>query len=304
MRIDWSAAEQFLAYADGEATLDAVWGHPAYDVVRSHAELLGRDLSRSDVARALEGEETTFSGVGTLDGNREQVAAVLDHVRANEGAWTGEIERQLARITPDADRSEVDVYLGIGYSLGVGLEPGAYLNLAAPLFLDRPREVLYAAIHESSHVVYERSHHSRSELGPEDFETREGQQRVFDTVFHTEAFATYTPLALRRADGNTGSRDHPMREDYQVLSDPERLADLVAEYDSIRESMESGPVERETFVRHLFGGSRLPYRVGCALLDRIEERQGVQAVREAFYLDPSEFRERYDPLLDEYRSGA
>jgi len=233
MRIDWSAAEQFLAYADGEATLDAVWDHPAYEVVRSHAELLGRDLSGSDVSRALEGEETAFSRVADLDENRERVGELLDHVRENEDAWTGEIERHLARVTPEADLSNVDVYLGIGYSLGVGLEPGAYLNLNAPLFLDAPREVLYTAIHESSHVVYERVHHARSELGSEDFETRDGQQRVFDTVFHTEAFATYTPLTLRRTDGNLGGRDHPLHEDCRALSDPERLADLVAEYDLV-----------------------------------------------------------------------
>ena len=304
MRIDWSAAERFLAYADGETTLDAVWDHPAYDVVRSHAALLGRDLSRSDVARAMEGEETTFSRVEGLDEHRERIAAVLDHVRANEDAWTETIERHLTRVTPDADLSAVDVYLGIGYSLGVGLEPGAYLNLNAPLFLDVPREVLYTAIHESSHVVYERVHHARSEVGPDDFETREGQQRVFDTVFHTEAFATYTPLALRRADGNLGGRDHPIPRDYAVCSDSERLADLVAEYDAVREQLRAGPVDRERFLEYLFGGPRLPYRVGCALLARIEEKRSLDAVREAFYLDPTEFCERYDPLLGEFRDGA
>mgnify|MGYP000539589343 CR=1 FL=1 len=304
MRIDWSAAEQFLAYADGETTLDAVWDHPACDVVRAHAELLGRDLSRSDVSRALAGEETTFSRVDGFEENRECIDGVLDHVRENEDPWTEQIERQLMRVTPDADLSEVDVYLGIGYSLGVGLEPGAYLNLNAPLFLDNPREVLYTALHESSHVVYERVHHARSEIGPEDFETRDGQQRVFDTVFHTEAFATYTPLALRRTDGNLGGRDHPIPEDYRVLSDPDRLADLVAEYDSVRETLGETALDRQTFVGYLFGGSRLPYRVGCALLDLVEEQRGLEAVTEAFYLDPADFHERYDPLLDEYRRDA
>jgi hypothetical protein len=304
MRIDCSPAERFLAYADGEAALDAVWDHPAYDVVRAHAELLGRDLSRSDVARAIEGEETAFSRVEGLDEHRERIGEVLDHVRANEDAWTETIERHLARVTPDADLSTVDVYLGIGYSLGVGLESGAYLNLNAPLFLDAPREVLYTALHESSHVVYERTHHARSEIGPDDFETREGQQRVFDTVFHTEAFATYTPLALREADGDVGGRDHPIPQDYAVRSDPERLAALVAEYVTVREQLRAGPVDRERFLGHLFGGSRLPYRVGCALLARIEEQRGIEAVREAFYLDPADFHEHYDPLLDEFRADT
>jgi hypothetical protein len=303
MWIDWSAAEAFLAYADGETTVDEVWDHPAYDVVRAHAELLGRELTREDVERAMDGEETAFTRAADVDENRERIAALLDRVRANEAAWTAEIERHLRRVTPDADLSAVTVYLGVGYSLGVGLRPGAYLNLNAPLFLDTPREVLSTAVHESSHVVYERVHDARSELGPGDFATGEGQRRVFDTVFHTEAFATYTPLSLRRGDDALGDRDHPIPADYATLADDERLSNLVAEYDAARESLADGPVDRERFLGYLFGGSRIPYRVGCALLERVEERKGIEGVREAFHLDPAEFRERYDPLLDAYRDG-
>jgi predicted GH43/DUF377 family glycosyl hydrolase len=77
-----------------------------------------------------------------------------------------------------------------------------------------------------------------------------------------------------------------------------------ATLDAVREELATGASERETSLGYLFGGSRLPYRVGCALLDRVEEKRGFEAVSEAFYLDPAEFYERYDPLLDAYRDGV
>ncbi|QLH83614.1 hypothetical protein [Halosimplex pelagicum] len=304
MRIDATAVERSLSYLDGEVPLERIWEHPAYDVVREHADLLDRDLSREDVARALAGEDNAFSGVADLPENRDQIRCLLERVRSNEDGWVDRIEAAIERVTPDEDHADLTVYLGVGYDYGVGGERGAYLNLNAPLFLDAPREVLYTATHECSHVLYERVHHSRRALGPDTFEEPAGQRTVFDTVVHTEAFATYTPIPLRRADGAMGERDDPVAEDYAVLSDEERLADLVGTYDSLRESLGESAVPRDRLFTHLFGGRRLPYRVGTAILTGLEAARGIEAVREAFYCGPSEFCTEYDWVLDEYRTDA
>lgn len=302
MRIDATAVERVRSYLDGETAIERVWEHDAYDVVREHAEMLGRDLSREDVARALTGEDTAFTGVADLPENRDRIRRLLDRVRSNEAAWVDRIERVLERVTPDEDHADLTVYLGVGYDYGVGGERGAYLNLNAPLFLDAPREVLYTAAHECSHVLYERVHHSRRAIGPDAFEEPAGQRAVFDTVVHTEAFATYTPIPLRRADGTTRERDDPVAEDYAALSDEERLADLVATYDSLRDSLGESAVPRDRLFTHLFGGPRLPYRVGTAILTGLEAARGIEAVREAFYRDPGEFATQYDWVLDRYRT--
>jgi len=304
MRIDTTAAEQALSYLDGEESLDRVWEHRAYDVVRDHADLLGRDFSRGDVARALSGEDTAFSGVSGLSENRDRVRRLLGRVRSNESAWVDRIEASLDRVTPNEDHEDVTVFLGLGYDYGVGGEGGAYLNLNAPLFLDAPREVLYTAAYECSHVLYERVHHSRRALGPDAFEDPAGQRTVFDTVVHTEAFATYTPIPMRRADGDTSERADAVAEDYAVLSDEDRLADLVATYDALRESLGESAIPRDRLFTHLFGGPRIPYRVGTAILTGLESAREIDAVREAFYRDPGEFLDEYDWVLDEYRSEA
>lgn len=304
MEFDHSGAERFLSYVDGDRPLDAVWDHPAYRLAREHAELLDRDLTREDIERALDGETTTFSNLADLSENRERIAQLRAHVDANEDAWTARIERALERVVPDADLSAVTLYLAVGYSSGLGLADGAYLNLNEPLFHRDPRQLLYTACHEASHVVYERVHGTASRVTPDDLRSRAGQRRVFETVFHTEAYATYAPLELRREDGVLGEHDHPISEDYAALSDEGRLEELVAEYDSVRERLRTEALPRETLLSTLFGGRRLPYRVGCALLAGIERREGEEAVRDAFHLDAAEFVERYDRVLDDYRGGA
>lgn len=301
MRIDDSAAEQFLSLVDGARSLADVWAHPAYDIARTHATLLGRDLSRDDVSRALDGEETAFRYVENLDEHREEIASLQTYVTEREDDWVEEIERQLARITPPEDLSDLPVYLAIGYEFGIGTSDGAYVNLNEPLFFDMPRQLLYTAIHESSHVIYDRVHEFSSRLGPADLADRAGQQRVFETLFHTEAFATYTPLALRRADGNLGEAEHLVCSDYRILGDEQRLQELVMEYDSFRETLRTERVEPSILLKKVFGSPRLPYRVGCAMLDHLEERRGIEAVRDAFYQDPGTFLTDHDAILDRYR---
>jgi len=305
VQFDATPARRFLAYADGERPLDDVWDHPAYaDVVQRHADLMGRDLQRADVDAALDGAETTFQGVGDLADNRERIERLLDHVADHESEWVDVAERQLTRITPDEDPADVPVYLGVGYEFGIGTMDGAYLNLNEPLFLEHPRQALYVAIHESSHVLYDRVHGHTDELGFEALATREGQVDVFETLFHTEAFATYTPLALRREEDSLGGVDHVVTADYATFDDEEHLADLVREYDEFRARLAEGAVEPGTLFRTVFGQSRLPYRLGCAMLDRLERERGLEAVREAFYRDAGEFLEEYDDLLDAYRSAS
>ncbi|SFB91843.1 hypothetical protein SAMN05444422_10325 [Halobiforma haloterrestris] len=304
MQIDPSAAELFLGYVDDEVSLERVWEHPAYDVAREHASVLGRDLECEDLRKAVADEETAFSfaGVENLRANRDRIEGLLDHVRARQSEWEARIDRNLERIAPDADTADVTLSLGIGYEFGIGTRRGAYVGLNEPLFLERPRQLLYAGLHECSHVLHERVHRTIEEFGSEPMESRSVQWQVFNAICQGEAYATYAPLAVREADGNLGAGDHPMCEDYRVLEDDARLCELVEEYDSFRQRLRTESVPRETLFERIFAEPRLPYRVGCALLVGLEERRGLEAVQEGFTRDPVEFFEAYDSILDRYRS--
>ncbi|WP_264822452.1 hypothetical protein [Halocatena marina] len=301
MEIDYSAAKQFISYVDNESTISEVWNHPAYEIARTHAALLGRDLSREDITEAMTENQTVFSTGENLEDNREDIIQLINHIHANESNWTEQVDQQLKRITPDENVSNLSLFLAIEYELGIGLQQGAYVNLNEPLFLQQPRQLLYTAIHESSHVLYDRVHNFSTELGLDTLNSRENQQTIFYTLVHSEGYATYTPLKLRTSDGNVGKHNHLICEDYRVLTEEPQLRQFVQEYDSFRETLQEASVARETLMSRIFGGSRLPYRIGCLLLDGIEKKQRLEEVQNAFYMEPETFVREYDWILDEYR---
>ena len=304
MKINYSAVEQFLSYADGNTPFTDVWNHPAYEIAREHANLFGIELSQTHVENAMANKQTPFSGAEDLDENKDQIIQLIEHIRANERDWSNQIESHLKRITPDEELVDVTLYLGIGYELGVGLQDGAYVNLNEPLFLKSPRQLLYMALHESSHVLYDRVHNFSEELEPEMLETHDGQRKFFNTLFHTEAFATFTPLHLRKEEGDAWDYNHPVCEDYHVVSEESQLGRFVEKYDAFRETLQEDSVSRRTLLNRTFGDDRLPYRVGCAFLDRIEEELSLDEVRETFYMSPDSFIEEYDWILDVYRTAG
>lgn len=192
MNIDCSGADVFLSSVDDEVPLSRVWNHPAYELTREHAAFLGQPFTQDDLSSAIDGDETAFGGLENLAANRERIEWLLEYVRDHETAWTDRIGRELERLTPNEDISDVTLYLGIGYNCGIGGEHGAYINLNESLFHRSPRQVLYTAIHECSHVLYEREHRSMQRLEPASMDSRAEQWRVWNTAFHSEAYDVRT----------------------------------------------------------------------------------------------------------------
>lgn len=296
MEIDTSAIARLEAYLDG-GPLAPVWEHPAYQLARDHADLLGKPFSREAFAD-LPAAEADLLTRNELDWDRTD--RVREHVERNRTAWEETAADQLERIAPDADTADLPVYAGVGYSLGVGLADGAYVDCNEPLFAEQPRQLLYTIVHEATHVCHERVHRAADRLDPTD-QSPAAQRRLFDTLFAMEAFATYAPLALRRREHALGTTDHPICADYAACTDADRLTELVGEYDAVRKRLGSEQLSRQELFETIFGGRRLLYRVGCAVLDRLESTAGIDAVREAFRVEPADFADRYDDLLDPYR---
>jgi hypothetical protein len=282
VQLDVSLAQRVLDCLDGKATPRDVWTHPGYDVVRDHATLLGRELHRDALAASLTGETDPVGGFDGVGDRREAVERNLEHIRDNRPIWTDEIETALRRLAPD-----LTVHFGVGYSTGVGTGAGAYVDLADPMFVAHPTEFLSTAIHECTHVAHERRDGVLGTLDPTD------PRLVWQTMFQTEGFATYAPLTTRREHDELSG-------DYPVL-DSDRMVDLVAEYDRIRARLDDS-VGREQLLSWVFDEPRVPYRVGCAVVRAVADRDGLTGVREAFRTDPAVFPDRYDWVLDRYRA--
>jgi len=298
IEIDFSAAELFLSYMDNKVNIDEVWDHDAYKIIRKHAEKLRGGLKKEQIVRAVRGEKSGYYGVSDVKEDRENIEELMDFIKEKEDSWLKVMETELNRVVPHEDW-DITIYPVFGYDIGIGLEDGVCVNLNEWLFFKDPRQFLYLAIHECTHTLYSRIH-GLPDI--EDMETKEDRISFFNTFIQTEGYAVYTPLKLRRKDGYTGSEEHYITADYYVISDDERMRKVVKDHDELREDLDNSENwSLQEYMNRAFGEKRFSYRVGCGMVNRIEQEKGMDEVRKAFYMDADEFVERYDRLLDAYR---
>lgn len=288
MHIDFSGIELFQAYRAGRATAGQVLEAPAYRSVRRHAELFGSGLTPRDLDDALQGKPSPFYGLGRLPERSEAIQRLLETLRQEGDVWLATAESVLAGLFP-GEALDIPVYPILGYDMGIGLDGAACLNVNHAPYLAQPREFLFYAIHECTHVIYERSHRlpGLAEIvSPADWRS------YFNLWLQYEGYAVYAPLTLRLQE------DCLADGDYQVLIDPAQIEAhcqaLLTALDALRSET---PLTQEQYLETCFGPQRLTYRMGCELIRRIERVYGMQAVRQAFYLSGDEFVEKYGALF-------
>lgn len=100
MHIAFSAVEAFLSYIQGKSSLDDVWKHSAYEIIRQHAEKFRGGLSKEQIKMALNGEKRGYYGVGDLKENIGEVKRLMEVIQANEEVWQATIVQELDRVVP------------------------------------------------------------------------------------------------------------------------------------------------------------------------------------------------------------
>ncbi len=287
---DLSALDLFLSFSRGQASLDLLLGHPAYLAISHHSRLFGEGFTRQDVLSALQGLDTPFFGLQGLDANLPRIIDLATVIRSHASAWQETLQAELSRLFPH-EMLDIPIYPVIGYDMGIGLDGCACLNLNVPSYLENPDEFLFYSLHECVHVLYERSH----PLAPlAEVNSPEEWRSYFNLWLQNEGYAVYAPLGLRERRNALAVRD------YDVLFDPARLeAHRRAFFETLRRLDQEPPLSRQDYLEYCFGSQRLTYRLGCKLIRRIEKVHGLEAVRDAFYLDGDAFFERYRALLEE-----
>ncbi|MDP2871350.1 MAG: hypothetical protein Q8P31_02285 [Bacillota bacterium] len=303
MRVDFTAAQQFLDYLDGRLPAETLLDHPAYRAVRAHAELCyGVRLGGAHLEAAVRGDDSPFFGLRRVAQNLPRVRALLDVIGRRSDAWIAEAGASLGVIAPGVEQSGVTVYPICGYDAGIGLREAVCLNVNWGVYLDRPEEFLYMMIHEATHVLYGRRNPMSalaSVVAPAEWLS------LFWRMTQDEGFAVYAPLALRRERGHMGDESHPILRDYQVLSSAGRLAWYLASYREAARRLAGrgggdGTADRDGRMALVFGPHRLTYRVGCELIRRIGEHGGgggAAAVAEAFRMTGDEFMRAHGGLV-------
>jgi len=291
VKFDFSGAELFFAYHHGLATTQQVLDHVAYQTVRKHAQRLSEDITVAEVEKALRGQASSFYGLDDLTDHLPQIQTLLQVVQANQNAWLDLIQAALLRLLPEEDLSQMTIYPIIGYDKGIGLDDGVCLNLNWPSYWADPNEFLYAIIHQSVHIIYERHHR----LAPRrEVVTAEQWWSYLNLWVQNEGYAVYAPLQLRQERGDLTDPD------YQILLDADALETYrIAFLDAVEVLQQTSSLSRADYLELVFGPLRLTQRVGCELVRLIEAVYGLEAVTEAFYLDGDTFMTDYGYLIED-----
>lgn len=288
LRFDFSGVALFQEYLAGQASASQVLAHPAYQPVLAHARLFGAGLMPADLEAARQGERSPFYGLEAIDTHQEAIHRLLETLRQEQNAWLQTAERTLSALLPE-ESLDIPIYPILGYDMGIGLAGAVCMNCNCRSYLDQPQEFLFYLVHESTHVIYARSHRLP---GLQEIRTPAEWRAYFDLWLQYEGYAVYAPLALRQKRDGLGERD------YQVLVDPEQLEAhrraLLTAWQTLQSDI---PLSREQYLEICFGEQRLTYRMGCELIRRIARDYGLQAVRRAFYLSGEAFVAQYGDLL-------
>ncbi len=195
MQLDFSGAEIFLDYRDGNASAEQVLAHPAYRTVARHGQLFGSPIGPSDLDRAMNGEPSPFYGLEKLSGRIGQVRRLLDLLRRDGEAYLANAQAELSRLFPGEDL-DIVVYPIIGYDMGIGLDGAVCMNANHGPYLAEPQEFLFYLIHECVHVIYERSHHVPALV---EVESPAEWLAYFRLWLQNEGYAVYAPCACGRS---------------------------------------------------------------------------------------------------------
>ncbi len=306
MEIDLTPARLSLSFLKGETKFEELWNSEAYQIIREFSDRFGFSdryfggaSQKEIIKRAFSSENIDMPGISDLDENLPKVRNFINTIQNKEDEWIETVERELNRLLPEEDVSDITIYALPTFFYGIALSDGVCININESLFFKNQREFLYQSIHESTHTLYGRIHRTPN---IQNLETFEDKVSFFNTLLHTEGYAVYGPLRLRKEEGNLGKENHPMLGDYQVLTDKSKMIEYVEEYDSLREGLEkSNELGLDELFGKTMGEKRYTYRIGSWMFKEIKEKMGAAEVREAFYMDADEFVKEYDHLLDRIR---
>ena len=296
MKFDFTGAHIFLAYLEGNGSVEEVLSHPAYRVVCHHADHWGGAvIDEKALLDGLEGKDSPFYGLSNTHQNIQAIEALLEHVQQHADHWSRSASDELKRLLPREDVESITVYPIIGYDVGIGLSDSVCMSLNSSFYQKNPQEFLSTMIHEGFHVLYERIHG-----GPrlDSLTSQEQWRSLFLTMLQNEGFAVYAPLKLRQERGYTMDTGHPLHRDYAQLYEPHAMAESISLFQRSLETITHGPLlDHHEYLQMIFGPQRLTYRVGCELMRRIESVHGFKALQQAVYFSGTNIYAQYGGLL-------
>jgi hypothetical protein len=224
---------------------------------------------------------------------KNRINDALEYLDDNQDLLTSSL-KEVVQYLPKNIRLKCKLYTMVGYDIGIVSEGSAFINIAHPLFINNPCELIFMAMHEVHHVGYTHYHpiFALSDL-----------KKVSDLIAairystHLEGLAVYAPLARRLEAGCSAHEDYSALDDNTVANERvDEYFELVKELDRIgdREVIES---DFDVFEPMSAVGKRLWYVTGAIMAKKIDDTLGKEALNETVIRGPDYFFELYDSIL-------
>jgi hypothetical protein len=253
--------------------LQALAAMPAARHLLNHARQFDYDVPKESALSLVRYLLTPSSRLEAQAVGVERSIAFFTGPLLDDPNWVQDVLDYL----PKGFRFHGSLFLTFGYDIGVALAPNASLNGAHRHFAEKPRELLYYAIHELHHVgVFTYQKPPRVA----DIKTCADILRLVDYSTELEGLAV---LAARpRRVMENALQDDP---DYVALEDPVQMRALEKRFNEQYRYLQNRGNEvadKDAFavITRMSSGDRLWYRVGAMMASRIENKLGRAALLE------------------------
>ena len=297
MKMNFDGAKLFLGWLQGDSGMDELLQHPAYQTIFEHSRRFAAGLTPEDIKMALRQEPSPFFGLRGLQENLPAIKATLCRLEAQQESLLSQTAAALQAFFVPEDLEEITVYPAIGYDVGIGLHRQVPMNLNYAGYLKYENEFLYMMMHECFHAAYEK-YQSVPDLKAA--KTKAQWLQMLYWALQNEGYATYSSLHARLSAGIEPDPSCFTIKDYLVLQDSLQLEQTIDSFlQSLDKTAAGAEQAAEEWLDLIFGQHRYAYRVGCALIQRIEQTYGRAAVKAALFQQPEVFYRQYRDLLAE-----
>ncbi|MHA2249043.1 MAG: DUF5700 domain-containing putative Zn-dependent protease [Candidatus Kariarchaeaceae archaeon] len=221
----------------------------------------------------------------------KKIESCVEYMKSHETDFQSSFE-ELQEYIPDKFILNCNLNLIVGYDIGVVSEGNAYLNLGHPHFHEDKNELIYFAMHELHHVVFNHYHELYS------FDDLKTTKNLIDVVKYStqlEGLGVYSPYARRKTN------NHINHLDYQILEDKNRKEKSIREffeiYIRINKLKERQLIETDLDIFDLMSGeNRLWYVTGAHMAAVIDKTLGRKRLLGTILRGPDDFFETFEKI--------
>jgi hypothetical protein len=293
---DYSAIELVLGqFTEGEDNTVAIINNTGYQHILAHSKKYSSvPLTENNLRNSLNGINEGFDFSHVVE-RKEKYIGIIKFLKANEQEIINDYSKLCLKYLPDDYVQKATIYYVIGGYNGIAFDSKICMNIDFEQFRNNYKEIELYIAHELFHIGFE-----KYQPLPDIFsaKTVKDLKSIVLSMTMNEGLATLTPYH-KRIELNEVSDN-----DYMILLDSLMLQKKVEQFNSVIKFMDEN-IDKELsneILGNVLGqcsGDRLFYIVGCYIGLIIEEKYGLDKIKELIKQGHENYFEAYYQIIAE-----